>query len=397
VTGSQGERIRVVRIISRLNVGGPAIHATLLTERLDPARYESLLVSGAEGADEGSYLDLHQRSLSTLRRVPELGREISGVRDLNGLRALTRIIRDVKPHIVHTHTAKAGALGRAAAWRAGVPIIVHTYHGHVFDGYFSPLKTQAFVAVERWLATRTHCLVSVSEQVRTDVLARGIGTPDKSVVVPLGLDLDRYLHAEQRRGELRREPDIRALGIDAHTPLIGIVARLVPIKAHEVFLDMAARVAAARPDARFLIIGDGERRQELETLTDTLGLKGRIHFLGWRQDLDRIYADLDAVVLTSRNEGSPVALTEAMAAARPVVSTRVGGVSDLISDGDTGLLTTVDDGRGLAESVLRVLGQPALAARLGQAGRARVRKAFDSRRLLDDIDRLYSRLLMARV
>jgi glycosyltransferase involved in cell wall biosynthesis len=390
MTGS-GARIRVLRIIARLNVGGPAIHATLLTERLDPARYEPLLVSGTESPGEGSFLELQGRSLSAMRRIPALGPEIHGVRDLAVLEELIRLIRDVKPHIVHTHTAKAGALGRLAAWWCGVPVVVHTYHGHVFDGYFSRAKTRVFVAVERWLARRTHCLVAVSDRVRTEVLARGIGSLDRFVVVPLGLDLDRFAIGERRRGELRRE-----LGLDPAAPLIGIVARLVPIKAHEVFLAMAAQVAASRPDARVLVIGDGERRAELESLVSRLGLGDRTHFLGWRADLDRLYADLDAVVLTSRNEGSPVALIEAMAAARPVVSTRVGGVPDLITDGETGLLAPVDDVPAIAAAVLRVLDDRGLADRLGRAGRARVLSDFSSERLLDDVDRLYRRLLGAQ-
>jgi glycosyltransferase involved in cell wall biosynthesis len=382
------ERTRVLRVIARLNVGGPAIHATLLTERLDPSRYESLLVSGAEDASEGSFLDLQARTLTNYRQVPELGREIRGGQDFTALRSLVRLIREFKPHIVHTHTAKAGTLGRLAAWFCGVPVVVHTYHGHVFRGYFSPMKTRAFVAIERWLARRTSCLVAVSDQVRREVLECGIGRPDRFTIVPLGLDLDRYLDADARRGELRRE-----LGVAANIPLIGIIARLVPIKAHEIFLQVAQSLARTRPDAQFVIVGDGERRQELESLAGQLGVRERTRFLGWRGDLDRIYADLDAIVLTSRNEGSPVALIEAMASGRPVVSTRVGGVPDLITDGQHGLLAPMDDVEALAAQVLRLLDSPALGAGLAAEGRERVRHAYSGTRLLADVDQLYRDLL----
>jgi glycosyltransferase involved in cell wall biosynthesis len=214
----------------------------------------------------------------------------------------------------------------------------------------------------------------------------GVGRPDGFEVVPLGFDLSAFLRDERPAGEIRR-----ALGLSPTTPTVGIVARLVPIKAHEVFLDMAADVAAARPDVAFLVVGDGERRQALEAAARDRGLGSQVHFLGWRADLDRIYADLDVVVLTSRNEGSPVALIEAMAAARPVVATRVGGVGELV--GDSGLLTDMDDAPALAQAVRRLLDDPALAARLGQRGRSRVVPAFSRERLVADIDSLYQRLL----
>ena len=382
------ERIRVLRVIARLNVGGPALHATLLTERLDPSRYASTLVAGTEGEDEGDYLELRRMTLSSFIRLPELGREIRSGQDLWALAKLVGIIRRQRPDIVHTHTAKAGALGRLAAWICRVPVVVHTYHGHVFQGYFSPTATRIFIRIERWLARRSSALVTVTERVRRDVLALGIGRPEDVVVVPLGLDLGALRVAEQQAGALRAE-----LNLPAHARLVGIVARLVPIKAHETFLRAADVIRRAEPDTWFVIVGDGERRDELVAMAQALGLQDRIRFLGWRSDLDRLYADLDVVVLTSRNEGSPVALIEAMAAARPVVSTRAGGVEDVVTDEQTGLLSDVDDVAGIAARVLRVLRDPALASALGAAGRRRVLQAYDSARLLTDVDALYTRLL----
>ncbi|MCC7043183.1 MAG: glycosyltransferase family 4 protein [Acidobacteria bacterium] len=378
--------VRVMRIIARLNVGGPAIHATLLSRRLEAEGFDTMLVAGAESREEGSYLELHGGGVRNLQLVSDLGREIHPWRDWLSYRALVRLMREFRPQIVHTHTAKAGMLGRLAAWRCGVPVVVHTFHGHVFRGYFSPAKTAVFVGIERVLARLSTRLLAVSEQVRDEVLACGVGRPSQFEVLRLGLDLDRFARAGQVRGELRRE-----LGIGSDVPLVGIVARLVPIKAHDVFLAVAARVTRVRPDAVFLIVGDGETKAALVEQAEREGLGGAVRFLGWRSDLDRVYADLDVVVLTSRNEGSPVALIEAMASARPVVSTTVGGVPELV--GDAGLLCPVDDVDALTASVLRLIASPELAESIGNKGRTRVIPAYSEDRLVADMAALYARLL----
>jgi glycosyltransferase involved in cell wall biosynthesis len=383
-------RVRVLRIIARLNIGGPAIHATLLQSRLYPEIYESTLVTGSEDAAEGNYLELHGRTTEMIS-VPELGREIRGGQDFKALFALIRVIRQVKPHIVHTHTAKAGTLGRIAAAICRVPIVVHTYHGHVLSGYFSPAKTWVFVQIERVLGKFSTRLLAVTDRVRGDLLAKGIGSPERFQVVPLGFNLADLAISERRRGELRAE-----LGLPPQARLIGIVARLVPIKAHEVFIAAAEQIARADPSCHFLIIGDGERRAELEALVRQAGLTDRTRFLGWRGDLDRLNADLDVVVLTSKNEGSPVALIEAMAAARPVVSTSVGGVPDVVRHEENGLLVPDGDASAVAQAVLRLLGDAALSARLGIAGRAFVLQRFDADRLLSDLHALYQQLLRER-
>jgi glycosyltransferase involved in cell wall biosynthesis len=236
-------RVRVLRIISRMNVGGPALHALLLNDRLDPARYDSRLVAGQVGESEGDYLTLHGAAPDRFVSVPALGREVEGWRDWTAFWSLVRLMRTFRPHVVHTHTSKAGALGRLAAAVCRVPVVVHTYHGHVFDAYFSPLKTRLVVGAERLLARGASALVAVTARVRRDVLARGIGGASKVVVVSLGLDLEPLVAAPAHRGELRRE-----LGLGADTPLVGIVARLVPVKAHEVFLAAAKAIAPVRPD-----------------------------------------------------------------------------------------------------------------------------------------------------
>jgi glycosyltransferase involved in cell wall biosynthesis len=380
--------VRVLRVIARLNVGGPALHTTLLTERLDPRRYDARLVAGQEEPEEGNYLALHGKALDRLTIVPSLGRELRGAADVVALAGLVRLMRRVRPHIVHTHTAKAGTLGRVAARLARVPVVVHTYHGHVLRGYFSAGRARLFAGVERRLARWTDCLLAVSETVRRELLALGVGVPERFRVVPLGLDLARFETADAGRGGVRVE-----LGLGADAPVVAIVARLAPIKAHEVFLDAARRVVETLPTSRFLVVGDGERRAALEALTAELGLGGRVHFLGWRRDLERIYADATVVALTSRNEGSPVSLIEAMAAARPVVATGVGGVPDLVEDGVTGCLVPPDDPAALAASLVALLRDPERGRALGAAGRARVARTFAAERLVDDVDALYTELL----
>jgi glycosyltransferase involved in cell wall biosynthesis len=381
----------LLRVITRLNVGGPALHTTLLTERLDPEHYDSVLAAGLTSAEEGDYLALRGRPADRLVRVPTLRREVSPTADAAALVELVQLMRRIRPHVVHTHTAKAGVLGRLAARLTYVPVVLHTYHGHVFEGYFSPSWTRLFLSVERAVARVTDCLLAVSGAARRDLLALGVGRPDQFRVIPLGLDLERFLASDALPGQLRAE-----LGLPLEAPLVGIVARLVHIKAHEVFFRAAARVAREVPGSQFVVVGDGERRAELETLSVQYGLAGRAHFLGWRQDLDRVYADLDVVVLTSRNEGSPVTLIEAMAAGRPVVATDVGGVAEVVEDGVTGHLAPSGDAEAVAVAVVDLLSDQKRGQIMGQAGRERVISQFTTKRLLADLDAIYGGLLRAK-
>ena len=383
--------IRVARVIGRLNIGGPAQHVIHLTAGLPRARFESVLLSGREAPSEGSMRALAARWAVRPIAVPGLGRRVSPVDDMRSLVFLTRFFRSFRPHIVHTHTAKAGALGRLAARLTGVPVVVHTYHGHVFHGYFSPPVTSLFLAVDRMLARSTSRLLAVSESVKRELDGYRIGGPGQVTVQRLGLDLTAFLGCQVHGGELRRE-----LGMDSRHPLVGIVARLVPIKRHEDFIAASALLAARIPEARFLVIGDGERRTELEVLVRQKGLGERVRFLGWRHDLDRIYADLDVVVLTSANEGSPVSLIEAMAAGRPVVATEVGGVPDLVEHGVNGMLGRAGDPSATAEAIAALLADPERRRVMGEAGRKRVRDAYTIDQLVSDMDRLYTELLRGR-
>lgn len=380
--------IRVLRLVARLNVGGPAVHLGVLNAQLHAPDYDTLTVTGAEGADEGNYFDLMGRSLGALRVIPALGREIDPTRDLATLRAVIALIREFRPDIVDTHTAKAGTIGRLAAWWCGVPAVVHTFHGHVFHGYFSPAKTRVFVTIERWLARRTSCLIAVSDAVRREVLAAGVGGQTRFEVVPLGLDLAPFESADAHRGTLKAE-----LGLAPGTPLVGIVARLVPIKQHDLFLDAAVRLVRGGSTAHFVIVGDGESRAHIAAGITARALDGRVHMLGWRSDLAVIYADCDVVMLTSKNEGSPVALIEAQAAGCPVVATDVGGVADVVLDGTTGWLRRDGDDTGLAEVVEALLADDETRRRFGEAGRARAAERHGAVALGRRMDALYRSLL----
>ncbi len=380
--------VRILRVITRLNIGGPAVHVLHLHEHTAAGRYESRMVAGIEGSSEGRYLELHRGTEDGISVLPSLGREIQPWRDVNALAGVVRQIRRFRPDIVETHTAKAGVIGRVAAALCRVPVVIHVYHGHVLHGYFSPAPTRLFVEIERRLARHSSCLLAVSRQVRSDLLDLGIGTRNRFEVMPLGLDLDRFRSIDGRRGELRAE-----LGLGA-VPLVGIVARLAPVKAHDVFLRAAAALRERMPEARFVVVGDGELRASLEALAADLGLAGCVTFLGWRRDVERIYADLDLLVLSSRNEGSPIALIEAMASGRNVVATAVGGVPDVVRHGETGLLVGPDDHRALAASMEELLlADPGRRAAMAAAARDDAFERFGLDRLLADIDRLYAALL----
>jgi glycosyltransferase involved in cell wall biosynthesis len=381
-------KTRVMRVIARLNIGGPAIHTILLTAGLDAARFESTLVTGVEAAYEGNMLDLATQKGVQPLVIPELGREINPLKDWMTLLKLYRLFRDWRPHIVHTHTAKAGTVGRMAARLAGVPVVVHTFHGHVFHDYFGPLQSRVFIGIERLLASLSDRIVTVSDGQRRELAEYGVASLDKIAVVPLGFELDALLNCEPLRGQLRRE-----LGIPDGMALVGIVARLAAIKNHRLFLDAARLIVEAGQEAMFLIVGDGELRVDLEAYVAELKLAERVIFTGWRRDLPRIYADLDVVALSSLNEGTPVSLIEAMAAAKPVVATRVGGVSDVILDKESGYLVQSKDAEGLARGILDLLRAPDRAREMGLAGRVAVHPKYASETLLANIEKLYLELL----
>jgi glycosyltransferase involved in cell wall biosynthesis len=381
--------VRVVRIIARLNIGGPAIQAITLTHRMAELGYATTLVRGREELDEGNMnhladeLGVRPVLVRTLRRNP-------GLHDLGALVALIRIIRRERPQIVHTHAAKGGTLGRLAALLAfprkrDRPVVIHTFHGHSLTGYFSPRTTDVYRRIEQLLARFSDRLIAVSDEVRDELVTMRVASESKFSVVPLGFDLSPFTVEDPARQQLRDR--LRAqLGVRADARLVTLIARLVPIKRVDRFLRVANALRDL-PDIRFLIVGDGELRDSLKGSVDAVALEGQLVWTGFRRDMPSVYFASDLVVQTSDNEGTPVSLIEAQAAGVPVVSTRVGGTQSVVED--TRFLIATTDEQGLARAMRMSLEDQKLAAMSAVAGRSRALARFDIARLISDIDAIY--------
>jgi glycosyltransferase involved in cell wall biosynthesis len=373
-------RIRVLQVIDRLNVGGPALLVTAVSRGLDPARFDQRLLVGAVGPEEGDYAALRAPDLQT-ESVVGLGREPHARRDFQALYEISRVVRQFRPHIVHTHKAKAGVLGRAAAWTHRVPATVHTFHGHLLTGYFSPAKTRVVVNVERALARPTTRLVAVGAQVRDELLEAGVGRRSQYVVVPPGTNFPSVPTRDDAR---------RRLSLPLDASVVTFVGRLTGVKRPGRFVDAAIRLAATRPAVHFLVAGEGELLDSLREQARPLG--DRIRFLGWCSDVEQVYAASDVVMLTSDNEGMPVSLIEAAAVGIPAVTTRVGSAPEVVLDGVTGLVTAADTAE-LADAAGRLLDDDQLRQRLGDAARLRASEKFGAARLVDDMARLYEQVV----
>jgi glycosyltransferase involved in cell wall biosynthesis len=390
----ESDRIKVLRVIARLNMGGPALHVAYLTAGLRERGYDTTLVAGSLARGEDSMAFVADARDVEIVRIDELGREISPLRDFVATLRLARLIRRERPDILHTHTAKAGTVGRAAAVLAGrrrPPIVVHTFHGHVLRGYFGPVRSRFFRLLERWLASRTTALIAVSPQVRDDLVALGVAPAERFVVVRLGIELDERVAAGQNgRAESRRY-----LGIEPDRFAVGWIGRMTAVKRTDDVLVAFKRLRDEGVDAVLCMVGDGPDRPELERRAHELGVVRDTLFLGYQEDVAPFYAAFDALVLPSSNEGTPVSAIEALAAGRPVVATRVGGVPDVVQEGRDGFLVDPGATDDLADRLTRLARDPELRERMGAAGRERVLPRYAVARLIDDVDRLYRSLLDA--
>ena len=415
--------MKIVRVIARLNVGGPAKHVVWLS-KLQTPNWESLLVAGTvpQGEDDMGYFATELGVTPVF--VPEMSREIS-VNDALTVWKLYQLFRRERPDIVHTHTAKAGTVGRVAGffyrWLTPKTLIghprtcyfVHTYHGHIFHSYYGPLKTRVFLLVEKVLAKLgTDRIVVLSEQQRREINEEfAVGNPRQFSIIPLGIDLNVFADWEERGQSFRAEFKVSADDI-----LVGIVGRLTEVKNHELFLRAAAlfKNEFAKPGStvRFVIIGDGALRKALEQQAQSLGVADDVIFTGSRRDLENVYPALDIVALTSRNEGTPLTLIEAMANARPVISTAVGGVVDLLGEPlvrsgsgsdwvsfqacQRGISVSPNDAHGFAEGLARLVDDATLRRETGARGLQFVTRQYSKERLLKDIEALYKGLLQER-
>lgn len=385
VRRTRTRRPRVLRVITRLAVSGVSTHVTLANQVLTRRGWDTLLVHGRVQPDELE-IELPIADVA-MHYVDSLLRPIDPLADLRTAASLLKIVRSFRPDIIHTHHSKAGLIGRSVAMLAGVPR-VHTFHGHVFEGYFEPRTSAAILTAERLLAAQTSRLIALGPLQRDDLISRGIGRPDRFEIVPLGLDLDRYRSVDRAAARQR-------LGLPKDAVIVLMVGRLVPIKRIDRLVRVFAILHARRADARLYVIGDGSERAAAEVQAAEAGLGDAATFCGWRSDTPTWYAAADFVALSSDNEGTPLTLIEAAAAGRPAAATAVGGVADVVIDGVTGLLAPATDEAAFARAMFRLVDDLELRARLGAAAPAAAEK-FGIERLVDDLERIYDGLLTRR-
>jgi glycosyltransferase involved in cell wall biosynthesis len=380
---------RVLRILNRFNVGGPTYNAVFLS-RFMPDEYKTLLIGGPPEYDEAtSEYVAHKYGLKPLI-LPQMKRAIHPLRDRNAYLEIRKIIRDFKPDIVHTHASKAGAVGRVAAFSEGVKTVVHTYHGNVMQGYFSPLTTAFFKGVERELGKRSAALIAISDKQKEELVTQHRIAPAHKVhVIPLGFDLQRFT---QNTAELRHQFRLRHQ-LQETDIAVGIIGRLAPIKQHEVFLRAFALAHRANLHLKAFVIGDGAMRPQLENICKDLNISNAVVFTSWIAEVETVLHALDIIALSSLNEGTPVSLIEASACGKPVVSTRAGGTENAVVHQKTGLLCEVGDAQTFGQHLLTLSAQPDLRASLGAVGRNFVMERYGYQRLTADMHRLYKALL----
>ena len=373
--------VRILRIIARMNVGGPAWQVSVLTRGLDRERFQSRLIAGDVSEGEADFIELRDPDLPVVK-VPVLGRSVRFGDDLRAFIAIRHALREYRPMIVHTHTAKAGLLGRIAATTCRVPVRVHTFHGHVLHGYFNRWVTRVIRVVERLLARHTTALVAIGERVRDELIEAGIGRLGQYVVIPPGVALEALPARLSARG---------ALGLPLDQPVILFAGRLTAIKRPDRLIEAMALVLEQQSDAVLAIAGEGDLLEETRRLAEPLG--SSIRFLGWQKDMTGLYAAADCMVLTSDNEGMPVTLIEGAMAGVPSVTTGVGRAREVVLDGVTGLVVE-SDATAIAEGLVRLLDDD-LRNGMGAAARERAEAEFGTKRFIADHEALYESLLFA--
>lgn len=378
-------RVRILRIISSLRVSGPALQAILLSAGFTDELHETWLLIGSTPATSDNMLDVARAYGVTPIVVPTLQRTLNPYKHWQTIRALMRIMQELRPDVVHTHLTTAGFWGRWVARATGVPVVVHTLHEHPFNGYYKRSYTTLFTLLERLTARITDSIITLSERLRRELVEeRSITRKSAITVLPLGFDLTRFAQMPRHSGVFRT-----AQAIPAEVPLVGIVGRLTAVKNHALFLQAAQQVVRVRPEVCFVVVGDGTLRGTLEQTAHDLDLDAAVRFVGWQTDMPTLYSDVDVLVISSLNEGTPVPIIEALAAGCAVVATDVGGVIDLLDNGTLGALVPSGDANALAQAILNTISNPPDAAR----GRALMLSRYSLERLVHDLDSLYRGLL----
>jgi len=375
---NHGEPIRIMQVVARMNVGGPAVIVAELVRGLDPVRFQVLLVTGNCAEDEADYLLEVAQDIPAIR-INSLGRSVSLLGDIKSFFRMLRLIREFKPHIIHTHTAKAGVLGRVASLIAYPPTKrIHTFHGHLLHGYFASWKTNLVIFIEKALASVSTALIAIGNQVKDDLLSVKVGKLEKYSVIFPGL------------GELETQSKTSArneLGIEHNKTYIVFVGRITQIKRPDRLIEVARHLKINHPDVKLLVAGAGELLLEIKELATQESLP--LIFLGWRNDIGRILSAGDVAILCSDNEGIPLTLIQASQAGLPIVSTNVGSVRDIVKDGETGILAEVNS-RSLINALDELLSQPGKMARFGEAGKDRAREQFSLQGMISAHENLYS-------
>lgn len=381
---------KILRIVNRFNLGGPTYNAAYLSKYLNP-EFETLLIGGLKDDSEESSEFILRNFGVAYQIIPEMRRSVNPWNDWIAYRKIKSIIHDYKPDIVHTHAAKAGALGRRAAFASNVPVTVHTFHGHVFHSYFGWFKTSVYKHIERNLAKRTTAIIAISKKQKQELVSEYKIAPDEKVhVIPLGFDMKRF----EENGEEKRKNFRAKYALSEDDIAIGIVGRLVPVKNHSLFIEAIKFVVShSEKKIRGFIIGDGESRTILENKVSLLGLSDKVVFTSWEKEVDKVYHGLDIVCITSFNEGTPVSLIEAQAAGKPIVATNVGGIEDTVLPEETALLSDVYDRERFFSNLLKLVKDKKARDYLSCKGRIFVNQKFSYLRLVSDVKVLYHSLL----
>jgi glycosyltransferase involved in cell wall biosynthesis len=389
---------KILRIINRFNLGGPTYNAAYLTKYM-PSDYETLLIGGVKQEEEGSSEFIVESLGIKPLIIEEMQRNPNVFSDIKALQRIKKIIQDFKPDIVHTHASKSGALGRIAAAQAKVPVIVHTFHGHVFENYFGKLKTNLYINIEQYLAKKSSAIIAISDKQKYDLTTRFNIAPEQKVhVVPLGFDLDKF----QMDNEVKRLDFRKMYHLEDDEIAIGIIGRLTAIKNHNMFVDVIKKAKdSGVKKIRAFVIGDGEEKESIKTYLTEKGLtfteskeeRADVTFTSWIKEIDWANAGLDIILLTSLNEGTPVSLIEAQSSCKPILSTRVGGVENTVKEGVTALLSESEDVETMSNNLIRLLKDDELREKMGKNGWELVKQKFHYMRLVSDMDRLYSQLL----
>ncbi|MDA3882584.1 MAG: glycosyltransferase [Bacteroidales bacterium] len=390
---------KIVRILNRFNVGGPTYNVAYLSKYIGDD-FETVLIGGEKNESEASSEYILDDLDLSYTIMPQMRRSINPFQDILALWHIIKIIRRHKPDIVHTHAAKAGTLGRIAAILCGVPIIVHTFHGHVFHSYFSTWKTKIFLIIERFLAKKSTVIIAISDIQKKELGEEyRICNPDKIHVIPLGFKLNSFIEGIPKKRHTFRE----TYQFSENTIVVGIVGRLVPVKNHELFLQAFQHcVRHTQKDIRACIVGDGELKEYLYSVCESLGLSyatperayngESVIFTSWIQEVDEVYAGVDVVCLTSKNEGTPVSLIEAQASGKPIVSTNVGGIENIVEEGKTALLSENNES-DFSQKLLHIIEDDVLRTNMSSYASDVIVSKFDYPTLCTNMNRLYNKLL----